>query len=291
MARHRGFPLTGEAYAGGGATDMQVVTAIQALGLDVFPFEAFDAYGRLKTPPVVDPALRAELDEATATPEWKAIAQRLALFDNPGHEATALGFRLRPDGVRLLAVRPIPGFNNNPELYRRWQFSLWDTVLRALQDELPRRPWVKQSWIDAIRKILELLKGESQVSAEPFLFEGVEPEQAKAAADQVVRAIELILSLLEIANRAGRAAKVECVVIWGYTGVPLTAETTRRYSSIGSVTNAESRAVVGQLWDRWGRTTWTWAQHSPWPDRFYATPGRVHRAFYPSVRLAEATPD
>ncbi|HET7507412.1 MAG TPA: hypothetical protein VFJ53_03550, partial [Solirubrobacterales bacterium] len=90
-----------------GPTDLQVVTAIQLLGLDVFPFGAFDAYGRLQVEPGVTDELKRELRDVLEQPVWRDIFRVLSLFDNPGYEAFALGFRARPGSIRVVAFRQL----------------------------------------------------------------------------------------------------------------------------------------------------------------------------------------
>src|SRR6476661_1064298 len=88
-----------------GSTDLQVVTAIQSLNLDVFPFGAYDPYGRLKADPSVTEQLKRELRDVLSQPVWTDFFKVLSLLDNPGYDAYALGFRATPKGVKLLVFR------------------------------------------------------------------------------------------------------------------------------------------------------------------------------------------
>src|SRR3954452_9759838 len=75
-----------------GPTDMQGVTSLQGMGLDVFPFGAYDGYGRLKVDPAVNEPLKRELRNVLEQPVWTDLWKELSLFDNPGYECFALGY-------------------------------------------------------------------------------------------------------------------------------------------------------------------------------------------------------
>jgi hypothetical protein len=265
----------------------QVITALRTLGLGVFPFASFDLQGRLISEPNVDPDLKRELNEALASPDWKRLFSTLSLFDNPGHNASWLGFTLRK-GASLVAVRSMDTLSK-PASAGQWYLSLADprNLLAGIQDAAGKAYVVKPSWIDAIRKILGL------IGLQLAEFDTVEATEEKAeelsALVGLKTAIEFVLGVLEIANLFGRRHNVSCVVVWqyGYWKPPMTPELGKQWASIGSVVNQGGRNVAGVIWDPRGRTTWNWEKHYPWYG-LEISPTSIHRAWYPSGRAVDA---
>lgn len=265
----------------------QVITALRTLGLGVFPFASFDVQGRLISEPNVDPDLKRELNEALASPDWKRLFSTLSLFDNPGHNASWLGFALAR-GASLVVVRSMDTLSR-PQNAGQWYLALADerNLLVGIQDSAGRAYFVKPSWIEAIRKILGLL------GVQLAEFESVEVTQHKrrelSALVGVKTAIEFVLGVLEIANRFGRRHSVSCAVVWqyGYWKPQMTPELSRQWVSIGNVVNQGGRNVAGVIWDPRGRRIWDWTKTSPWHG-LEIGPTSIYRAWYPSGLRSEA---
>jgi hypothetical protein len=260
----------------------QIVTALRTLGLGIFPFDSFDLQGRLVSEPNVDPDLKRELDEALTHPDWKRLFSTLSLFDNPGHNASYLGFTLE-NTANLVVVRSVDTLSS-PAGAGKWYAALVDerNLLAGIQDSAGKAYFVKPSWIDAIRKILGLLHAQATGD------EAVASEQLAGLAT-IKTAIEFVLGVLEIANRFGRRHSVSCAVVWEYPSwrPALSKEAARAWASVGTVLRNGGRNVSGVLWDPRNRTIWNWANTYPWTG-LAIQPGSLFHAWYPSGLLVDA---
>jgi len=259
-----------------GPTDLQVVTAIQSLDLDVFPFGAFDPYGRLKVDPGVTEQLKRELRDVLSQPVWTDFFKVLSLLDNPGYDAYALGFRATPKGVKLLLFRRL-NWNSSPQACATLQHSIGRNILPQLREYAGRRYVVQPRWIEVVREILGLLGG-------GLADEDEDADPAEAAAAIGWRAVlEGILGLLEIANKIGRAHRVDATVVWAYSSFSrMPPEQTKKWYYIGAIGDYGAGACTGVLWDKGGRCVWSWANTWPWPAGFPFARADLQSALYPS---------
>jgi hypothetical protein len=279
-----GLTLGGDPWYG--PTDMQVVTALQLMSLDIFPFGAYDAYGRLKVDPEVTAELQRELHEVLAQPIWRKLFEKLSLFDNPGYEAFALGFKAQPGKIKLLAMRQLE-WSSKPASCEQFHKAVAEQMLPQIQEYAGKGYVVKPSWIEALRKILALFGGEGAVD-EPVGDLGA---NASAAGIGWKAALGIVLSLLEIANSIGRKPRVDCCVVWRYpTSLSLPERETPRWHPIETVAAGAAGACAGVLWDRQGRHLWHWTKTTPWPAGYQFTPTQIWRGLYPSGTLAKALP-
>lgn len=265
--------------------DPQIVTALRSIDHDVFPFSAFNTAGQLVKSPSVPDDLQRELAEVLRQPDWKRVFAAVSLFDNVGHHATNLGFKMDGKGISLVVVRPQQTIRDAAS-GAKWYGNLTMTILASIQENAGKAYYVKPSWIDAIRKILGLLKGQADQAAMP----------PRSDADlqviaELTLAVEFILGILEIANSFGRNHNVSCAVVWEYPlwYGRLTQSTVRPWAPIGSVVNHNRMNVTGLIWDRLGRTMWEWSRERPWYG-MRVSPATLLAAWYPSgVALADAT--
>lgn len=268
-----------------GPTDMQVVTALQLLALDVFPFDAYDQYGRLQVDPKVTDELRQELHEVLEQPVWKKLFEKLSLFDNPGYDAFALGFKASPGKIKVLAMRQLD-WNSKPAACKAFHEAVAEQALPQIQEYAGKGYAVKPSWIAALKKILALFS-----IADDAALPRTADRSEVAAGIGWTAALGIVLSLLEIANEIGHKPRVDCTVVWRYpTSLSLPKEKTPTWHPIETVGLGSAGACTGVLWDRAGHNVWHWAQTTPWPAGFQFNPTQIWRSLYPSGALEEALP-
>jgi hypothetical protein len=275
--------------AGLGVEDGQIVTALRSIDHDLFPFDAFNSAGQLIRSPDVPDNLKRELHEVLAQPDWRRVFETVSLFDNPGHFATALGFKLDDRGVSLILVRPVQTIKS-PQVGLDWYDRLTDTLLKTVQDNAGKKYWVKPSWIDAIRQILGLIKGEADHLADT---EDANKDEELQSLALLILAVEFVLNILEIANKFGRNHDVSCIVLWDYpTWYPrLNVASLAKWEPVGHVVNNHGLNVAGVVWDRGGRTTWDWSKAHPWYG-LRVPPKTIYSAWYPSGLFGgSAAPD
>lgn len=270
-----------------GGPPEQVITALASLDLDLFPFSSFDSSGNLVSQPSVPADLRRELKEVLKAPDWKRVCKAVSLFDNPGHNAYALGFQLDSRGANIVAVRSTDTLSS-PAKAKEWYFALAENILAGVQANAGKAYYVKPSWIEAVRKILSLISGQVEEAGARKLTVKRNRERLAALID-LRFAVEFVLGVLEVANLFGRKHSVSCVVVWQYSRwkPPLDKAKTAQWSAIGEVVNQQGRNVAGVLWDERNRTTWHWSEHKPWRG-IRLSPSRIYRAWYPSGDLVTA---
>lgn len=205
----------------------------------------------------------------------------MSLFDNPGHNASYLGFTLE-NTANLVVVRSVDTLSS-PAGAGSWYAALADerNLLAGIQDSAGKAYFVKPSWIEAIRQILRLLH------AETAGHEATREQLVDLAT--IKTAIEFVLGVLEIANRFGRRHSVSCAVVWEYPSwrPALSQDAARAWASVGTVLRNGGRNVSGVLWDPRNRTIWNWANTYPWTG-LAIQPGSLFHAWYPSGLLADA---
>jgi hypothetical protein len=268
-----------------GATDRQVVTAIQSLGLDVFPFGAYDPYGRLKVDPKVTDDLKRELHEVIEQPVWTEFFKVLSLFDNPGYDAYSLGCRVTSHTVKVAVFRQLNTFSN-PQSCATLQHSIALNLLPQLREYAGKRYFVDPKWIEALRKILSLVGGSAVADHEDVAADN---SLAPLAGIGWSAVLGIVLDLVEIANQIGRNISVHAVVIWRYPSfTKMTIEQTRRWHYIGAIGDNQGTVCTGVLWDVGGRCVWHWTNTWPWPSGFAFAPGALQSALYPSGFVEDA---
>jgi hypothetical protein len=269
---------------------MQVVTSIQGLDLDVFPFGAYDEYGRLKVDPAVTDSLKKELRNVLEQPVWRELFEQLALFDNPGYDCFAVGYRASRRGVKIVAFRQLQA-TSSPDACARFHGTIAEQRLPAVRERAGKQYIVDPHWIEVVRKVLSIVGGGLDAwagvdGAQP----AKEPDPAEvAAAIGWQAALGIVLDILEIANTIGRSPRVDCTVVWRlptWSSVPKSQ--LPRWSPISTVATSSGCACTGVLWDRVARDVWHWTANRPWPAGFPFTPHGIWQSLYPSGQLVDA---
>lgn len=293
--------------------------AYLGLNYEIFPFDGFDNNGRVRVPErvVIPEHWRADFAAAQSAPLWNAVFKALSVLDNrePEWRCYALGVGFGRDGIRLMPAKSLSSVAS-PTAAAQWTTAYGEVILRSVQELAGRRYVVHPAWLQALRGVLAIFKGEGGGAGDEgeggegngqghraAMLGGREPDGEERPADDgevavaVVGvgalAVSFVLAVLEAAESLTVGQRVTSTNIWfvpeGWP--PLGEAGAARWSTLSPVSRwSGNRRVVNAVWDGGIRQLWHWNHLHPWNQGFGWAPHKpqqLWQALYPAGQLEE----
>jgi hypothetical protein len=289
--------------------DSRIVSGFLGLGLDNFPFAAYDGAGRLKIPDSVDFPTHVQegVGKVVKAPIWSSLYKTMTVLDDPTWNTFSAGIGFNGRNVTVAIFK---GMSSVPdaEAAAEWTYSYTTVVARTIRQFAGKQYVIDPAWISAANAALDNLpasekkndpageQGEGEEGGEdegahgtyrPIISE-LEHAEGLAAAAFVPWLLMGLRSILALLEKYAPSPGVRTTV-WWYPAPG--QQVTQQLASSWTPMHTDYRydgalRTVSGIWDPAHRAFWA-SRNVNWKDWGWAMPHEPWmwcRSFYPIGR-------